>query len=162
MLFRIDAGDLKKLSRALKSEENGKELRKDLLREFRAAAKPVRDEMRANILAMPSKGVAHPGPSLRAGIARRVGIRTRLNGRTVAVWIKANETPNLRGFAAAPHHTNAAKGWRHPFMGDREQWYAQVGAPGWFDKPKLRNRLKFHRAAKKAMNSTADRIARKV
>lgn len=160
--LQVKTDDLRKLSKALRAEEDGKVLRRDLLREIRSAAMPVREEMRAGIRAMSSQGRAHAGPSLRAGIARRVVVETRMAGRSAGIRIKAKKTPTLRGFASAAKNTNSAKGWRHPVMADRNNWVAQRGAPGWFDKPTLRNRYRFNRACNRALNSTASRIARKV
>jgi hypothetical protein len=158
--FRVKATGLKELSRALRAEENGAGLRKDLVREFRSAAMPVRDEQRAGIKSMPSRGRGHAGPSLRSEIARRVVVDVRPSGANAGVRIEAKRTPNLRGFTNAPAATNNPGGW-HPKTFGKPSNRVQIGKPGWFKKPPLRNRYRFRRAASKAMDQMARRIARK-
>ena len=148
------------LARALKSEEDGKQLKKDLLRNLRNALKPVRDEVKAEINSMTSHGGSH-GLALRRTVARKVTVQTRLTGRSAGVKLIAKKTPDLRGFRNAPKRLNSKKGWRHPAFGDREDWVQQMGKPDWFDGPVRRRRSEFRKAVAQVLDEMADRIKRR-
>jgi hypothetical protein len=155
--------DLVKLGRALKAEEDGKQLKRDLVRNFKDALDPAVKEAKANMRAMPSRG--HAGPKLRADVARRVGVQVKLGRRTVGVSMRATGT-KVRGFSNAPRLLNKRSGWRHPNIaaGRRGQpdWVAQRSArPLWFDDPVQHRRREFRRAAIKAVDDMANRIARR-
>jgi hypothetical protein len=153
---------LRDLGRALRSVEDGKQLRKDLIRNIKAALKPSADEAKASIRSMPSAGVRRGGLSLRGQVAKRVVVETRLSGRSVGARVRAKKTPKARGFESAPKRLNRAAGWRHPFFGDTERWYSQVGKPDWFDGPMRAGRSRYRKGVLDAMEKTAREIARKV
>lgn len=150
--------DLQELARRLRKLEDGKELRRDLVRNLREAVKPAADEAKAAIRGAPVSGARHAGEGLRAAIARGVSVQVRTSGRTVGVRVRARKI-TVRGFVNAPKRWNRAKGWRHPVMGDRNNWVHQVGRPGWFDDPMRRRKPEYKRAAIKAMDETARKIA---
>lgn len=157
--IRHDLGDL---ARALRREEDGKQLRKDLVRNFREAVKPAVDEAKSSIRSMPSRG--HAGLSLRSDVARSVGMQVKTGGRSVGVKVRARGT-KVRGFTNAPRLLNSRKGWRHPNIGaghrGQRDWVAQLGEPDWFDGPMRSHRTAYRRAAIKAMDDMAQRIARR-
>jgi hypothetical protein len=155
--------DLEQLARALKAEEDGKQLRKDLARNLRDAVKPAVQDAKATMRSMPSRG--HAGPSLRADVARRTGVQVRLGGRTVGVKVRTTGT-KVRGFTNAPRLLNSRKGWRHPNIGagrrGQPDWVAQRSArPGWFDDPMKRGEPRYRKAATDAVEAMARRIARR-
>jgi hypothetical protein len=156
---RVDSSDLRRLGLALRVEENGKQLRRDLTKEIRRALAPAVAEARAGIMAMGSSGPS-AGVPLRAAIARQVRAEARLSGRTPGARVKAKKRGMPRGFVNAPKRTNRAAGWRHPVYG--HGWAQQFGRPGWFDEPMQRNKGAYRAAVIKAMGDTARRVTRRV
>jgi hypothetical protein len=146
---------LRDLNRALKSEENGRQLRRELTRNLRSALAPVRQEARHAIRSLRSRG--HRGRSIRTAIAQRLQIKASASGRSAGARIIAR-TVTLRGFIHAPRRFNAPN-FTHPvpFSDD----VTQVGKPGWFDDTVQRGRPRYRKAVIDAMDHTASRIARK-
>lgn len=149
---------LRDLGRALRSAEDGKDLRRELLKNIRAAAGPARQAARASIRSLHSAG--HPGRSIRSAIAQKVQVVAKTSGKTVGARIVANTTPGVRGFRHAPRRFNSARGWFHPEFDGTE--VHQVGKPGWFDDPIQKYKPEYRRAVVDAINTTANKIARKV
>lgn len=159
LTVHMTSDDLKALNRALRKEEDGKQLRKDLRTNMRAVLEPVRDQAREAVKAMPSHG--HAGPNLRAAVARKTVVEVRLAGRFTGVRVLTRKTPNLRAFRSAPRHINAGK-WRHPVYGNRNKWVTQKsGAKNWFDGTVRKHMPKYSRAVQAALDDVAKRIARK-
>ena len=154
--------DLNSLARALRREEDGKELRKDLVRNLRQAVAPAVDEAKGAIRSMSSRG--HAGLSLRSAVARAVTVQVKTGGKAVGVKVRARGT-TVRGFTNAPRLLNSAKGWRHPNIGagrrGQRDWVAQVGKPDWFDGPLRRHHAEYRKAVIQAMDDMAQRIARR-
>ncbi|MEU6267695.1 hypothetical protein [Saccharopolyspora shandongensis] len=153
--------EMKRLGQVLKNFEDGKDLRKQMTREIRQTANPVRQEARAAIRSMPSKGGYRKGRPLRAAIAQKIQIASRPTGRFVGVKITAGQTGSVRGFTHAARKTNFGR-WRHPVFGDSANWVSQNGEPGWFDNTMLRNRPTFRRAVRAVLEDYANRIARRI
>ena len=124
--------NLRQISRALRAEEDGKELRKELTRNMREALKPGAVRAKSSIMSM-SSTTPHDGPALKSAIARKIRPEVRITGKFPGAKIKAFKTKNLRGFPNAPKRTNRASGWRHPVYGNREVWVQQSGKVKWFD-----------------------------
>jgi hypothetical protein len=156
----IKPDKLNALARALRAEDDGKQLKKDLIRRLRQALKPAQDAVRQEINSMSSHGGSH-GLALRRTVARKVGMSTKLSGRSAAVKLIAKKTPDLRGFRNAPKRLNSKKGWRHPAFGDREDWVQQMGKPDWFDGPIRARRGEFRKAVAAVLDDMADRIKRR-
>ncbi|WP_411132702.1 hypothetical protein [Streptomyces sp. 030-HV] len=129
----LTASNLRNISNALKAEEDGKELRKELTKNMREALKPGAAQAKSAIMAM-SSVTPHDGPALKTSIARKIRPEVRITGKFPGAKIKAFKTKNLRDFPNAPKRTNRASGWRHPVYGNREVWVTQVGKVGWFDR----------------------------
>ncbi|MEU3972403.1 hypothetical protein [Streptomyces bacillaris] len=146
------------LVRAIRREEDGKLLRKELAKNMRDALRPGAAMAKSGIMAMPSAGTGM-GPGLRAGIAKKIRPEVKLGGRWTGARVKAFKTPGLRGFANAPKRTNRRDGgWRTLTYG-REPWRTQVGKRQWFDEA-FENDADRHRAAVyDAMESMARRLA---
>lgn len=150
---------LLELARVLRSMEDGKELKRDIVRELRKAAGPARQAVRAAIRSAPSAG--HPGRGLRSAIANKVQVVAKLNGKAVGVRIVAKETSSIRGFTNAPRRFNSTAGWFHPTFGGHPEEH-QFGKPGWFDDTIADRKSEFRDAVEDAMKEAAKRVARRV
>jgi len=146
------------LSRRLRVESDGKELRKELARNMRDALKPAAALAKSGIMAMSTSG---PGasPPLRSSIARKIRPEVKLGGRWSGARVKAFKTPAIRGFANAPKRTNRAKGWRHPVFGNSDIWVHQRGRENWFDRAFEGEAEKYRQACLDAMEEMAKRLA---
>jgi hypothetical protein len=154
----VESEDLARLTRILKDEANGKELRRELAKNLRHASEPARDAARSSIMAMESGGLEREGEPLREAIAHRVVTEARLSGRSTGAKVKARRlTQATRGFILAPKRTNATR-WRRRVYG-RDVWVEQVGKPRWFDDAMDANRSRWRDAVEEAMDHTAHRIA---
>src|ERR1044072_1036312 len=151
-----EQGDLRQLTRALNKEADGKELRRDLVRELKIAVEPVTALAPGSILSMASQGLS--APPLRSAVAAAVRTEARLSGRQAGVSAIAKKTGMPRGFRNAPKRLNARGGWRHPVRGNPNVWVSQKGKPGWFDDTMRRADPAAERAAKKAMDDMGKSI----
>lgn len=147
------------LTRAIRAEEDGKQLRKELAKNMREALKPAAAEAKSSIMAMPSSGIMPTAPALRSSIARKIRPEVKLGGRWSGARVKAFKTKNIRNFPNAPKRTNRASGWRHPVWGNREQWVQQHGRIEWFDRAFEGRANTYRSAVEQAMEDMARRIA---
>jgi hypothetical protein len=160
----VTSQDLADLALAIRFEQDGAVMRRELLQELRKASRPAKDAAKASILSMSSSGLRTGSSSLRQAIAKEIRQETRLTGKSAKVKIKVRKQ-QIRGFKNPAKHTNSAKGWRHPVFPQRGRegettWVRQVGKPGWFDDEMQRHREEYRAAVKAAMDRTAARIAR--
>jgi hypothetical protein len=146
------------LDRALRAEEDGKALRKELAKNMRDALKPAAELAKSGVMSMSSAG-ASSSPALRSAIAKKIKPEVKLGGRWSGARVKAKKTPGLRGFANAPRRTQRPGGWRSPVFGDREVWITHQGKPKWFDNAMEGRHAEYRRAVHEAMEATARRIA---
>lgn len=147
------------MARALRAEEDGREIKRDIVRQLRKAAQPVRQEVRAAIRSASTHG--HPGRSIRSAIAQKTQVVAKLTGKAVGVRIVAKETSSIRGFAHAPRRFNSAAGWHHPTFGEEPEQF-QVGKPGWFDDTIADRKREFRSAMEDVIKEAAKRVARRV
>ena len=147
------------LTRAIRAEEDGKELRKELAKNMREALKPGAAEAKSSIMAMPSQGLMPTAPALRSAVARKIRPEVKLGGRWSGARVKAFKTKNVRNFPNAPKRLNRAGGWRHPVFGNREVWVQQRGKVDWFDRAFQGRESVYKAAVEQAMNNMARRIA---
>ena len=146
------------LVRAIRAEEDGKALRKDLAKNMREALKPGAQQAKNSIMAMVSlRGGA--APALRTSIAKKIRPVVKLGGHWSGARVKAFKTKNIRGFPNAPKRTNRASGWRHPVFGNRENWVQQRGKLEWFDRAFKGREALYKQAVAEAMEDMARRIA---
>ena len=150
--------NLRAISRALRAEEDGKELRKELTRNMREALKPGAAQAKSAIMSMAST-TPHDGPALKTAIARKIRPEVRITGKFPGAKIKAFKTKNIRNFPNAPKRTNRASGWRHPVYGSREVWVQQSGKVKWFDHAFEGERDTYRRAVQVALADMVNRIA---
>jgi len=169
----VTSPDLVDLAIAIKYEEDGAVMRREFVRNLRAAVRPAADEAKASIMSMPSRGLLEKGPGLRASIAKNVKTQVSLSARQAKVKVRVPKNKSPRGFKNAPKATQLPGGWRHPVVQRplgkgvhgplaAPKWVGQIGKPGWFDVPLKSHREQYRRAVQEAANHTADRIARKV
>lgn len=147
------------LVRAIRAEEDGKELRKELAKNMREALKPGAQEAKSSIMAMPSSGLMPTAPALRTAVAKKIRPEVKLGGRWSGARVKAFKTKNVRGFPNAPKRLNRAGGWRHPVFGNREVWVQQHGKVDWFDRAFQGREGQYKAAVEEAMENMARRIA---
>ncbi|MFG2276974.1 hypothetical protein ACGFNY_45365 [Streptomyces chartreusis] len=150
---------LNALVRALRAEEDGKQLRKDLAKNMREALKPGAAEAKSSIMAMPTQAARPVTPALRTAIAKKIRPEVKLGGRWSGARVKAFKTKNIRGFPNAPKRTNRAGGWRHPVFGNRDVWVTQHGKRDWFDDAFKGREGIYREAVEQAMEDMARRIA---
>jgi gas vesicle protein len=146
------------LTRAIRAETDGKELRKELARNMRNALKPAAAEAKSSIMAMASSGLP-TAPALRASVAKKIRPEVKLGGQWSGARVKAFKTRNVRNFPNAPKRLNRAGGWRHPVYGNREVWVQQQGKVDWFDRSFEGREGQYRAAVEAAMENMARRIA---
>jgi len=156
--LELTSSNLRNVSNALKAEEDGKELRKELTKNMREALKPGAARAKSSIMSMAST-TPHSGPALKTAIARRIRPEVRITGKFPGAKIKAFKTKNLRNFPNAPKRTNRASGWRHPVYGNREVWVQQTGKVKWFDRAFEGEQAHYKRQVQFALADMVNRIA---
>jgi hypothetical protein len=167
--------DMKLLAARLKEADPA--LKRELRRNFRAAAEPVLGDVEQSILLMPS----HHDGTLRRQVARTVAVGTSFTAAGVRVQIDSNGAKMPPGKGTLPHHLDSGEGWNHPVYARgprftlrssrarRYRWMAagkrplvkqgawtwvhQEGKPGWFERPIADNAREFRDAALKAIDA---------
>lgn len=141
------AEEFLRLSKALK-HAGRTELRKELNKGMRRAAKPLIPKARAEALKrLPSKG------GLAKQVARepmRVQVRT---GRNPGVRIVVGRK---RGGARGANRGSI----RHPVFGNRQVWVTQPVPPGWFDEPLSDSAPAVRRDLERALHDIAEQVVR--
>jgi hypothetical protein len=145
------------LNRALRAEEDGRQLRRELGRNMRKSLQPAVERAAAGIMSMASAG-HDTSPALRPTIAKKIRPEVKLGGRWTGARVKARKTPNVRGFANAPKRTQRAAGWRTQTFGNGT-WRVQHGKVEWFDRAMAPHGPEYRRAVHEAMEDMAKRIA---
>lgn len=158
MTWQVSADDLRDIATALKYEENGSRLRRQLAKELREAVAPAVADAKGRLMSMGSSGRARHGEPLRRAVASRMQVQARLTGKAAGVKVRARKSGMPRGFANAPKRLNRDGGWRHPVFGNRNVWVEQRGAPGWFDDPMQQRTAEYRAAVERAVKGMADRI----
>lgn len=152
----VDQKQLRRVYAALRAEEDGKELSRDLVRELRDVAEPAAEAARAAILSMGSHSEALPG--LRGTVAHHTRVKVRLTGKRPGVMVRVDKNGMPRGFRNAPKRLNSARGWRHQVFGNPDVWVSQRGKPGWFDD----TMKKFTAEAREAAGHALDKVAKRI
>ncbi|MFE7559669.1 hypothetical protein [Kitasatospora sp. NPDC057500] len=144
------------LSAALKAEEDGKALRKDLAKNLREALKPAAQQAKTGIMSMSASMTE--SPALRSAIAQKIKPEVKLGGRWSGARVKARKIRGIRDFPNAPKRTQRPGGWRVQIFG-RDVWRTQRGKPDWFDRAMQGDTARYRQAIHEAMEATARRIA---
>jgi hypothetical protein len=128
--FEVEGlADLRLIRLAL--TQANREIPREMSKAVTTQARLLRDEARAEIVAMPTPQQAgHTG--MRKEIAAGVHVnRLPLVGDATGVRIGTRMTE--RDEAMLPRGMDSPiKGWRHPFFGDKTRWYRQHGIYSWF------------------------------
>ncbi len=149
----LDQRQLQAAAKACKDQADGKELRKALLRNLKAATAPLVVDLKAAI------GTASTGassPSITQAIAQSIKPTVRLSGQNTGVGVRAGTT-TVRGFKQAARRFNRPN-FRHPVYGG--PGYAnQIGKPGWFDDTTKERQDEAKRAVLAAMDEMGKTLA---
>jgi hypothetical protein len=126
-----DSGDLKRVTRQLREQANGKELVRDLRTGLRDVLRPVASEAKAAYRSAPSRrgGARRRGGSLRAALARATRVEVRTTGRMAGARIRVDGRKMPAGQRSLPQMWEGTKRWRHPVYGNREVWVNQRARP---------------------------------
>ncbi len=149
----FEQNELQAAARACKEQADGKDLRKALLRNLKAATAPLVVDLKAAI------GTASTGassPSITQAIARTIKPTVRLSGQNTGVGVRAGTT-TVRGFKQAARRFNRPS-FRHPVFGG-PGYSEQVGKPGWFDDTTKSRQDEAKRAVLAAMAETTQVLA---
>lgn len=156
--YTVDQRAIHVVRDAMAAEADGKALRRDLLREIRAAGRPLVPELQAAVRALPDVSPAAAEPSLRSAVAQQVAVGARLTGRATGLRVTVGTKKDPRGFRFAGRKLNRRAGWRHPVFGDQDRWVTQAGRQ-WFEPTILARRDDVRRAVLAAVEQMAQRIA---
>jgi hypothetical protein len=132
-----DAGDLKAVTRQLRGQADGKELRKELTDAIRTVLNPIKTEVQAAYRAGPSgRGKARRrGGSLRGALARATRVEVRTTGKLAGARIRVDGRkmpPRLGSIPAMYEGRPRGTPWRHPVFGNRDVWVAQQSHPTFY------------------------------
>lgn len=152
----VDQRALVEVARVLRTQADGKELRKGLVKGLRASAEPAIREAKASILAAPSQGRTVGAP-IRQEIAKRIKPVVRTSGSRTGVSIRVGKTSNVRGFNQAARQFNKPQFRHRVYGGDR--WVVQRGKPGWFDDPMQARKPEFRDDVVAVVQRMADELA---
>lgn len=121
-----DAGDLKRVAKALKQAADGKTLRKELTGELRGQANPMVGRVQAAWLSAPSGG--HGGstrarrgqPDLRKLLAKATRAQVRFTGKEAGVRVRTDGRKMPDRMKALPGYAEGIRRrpWRHPIFGE--------------------------------------------
>jgi hypothetical protein len=115
-----DTGDLKRLSRDLGKTAEGKELRKELGRAFRAILRPILVEVKASYSG---------GRHLRPALKRATRMEVQLTGKNPHASIRVDGRRMPDGMRKLPAYYEGEARWRHPVFGNKEVWVDQSPRP---------------------------------
>lgn len=155
----VDQQGLAAVARVLKSEADGKTLRRGLMRELKSTAAAPIARAQAEILATSSQGLSR-GVSLRSTVAHSIKPTSRLSGQMTGVSIRQAQTPQLRNFKMAGRRFNRSS-FRRPVFG-AARYVVQVGNPEWFDRPMQAAKPDFKADVQRVVQELANTLAARV
>lgn len=131
MLVKVRHGDdLRRLSRDLRKEADGKALRRQFVKDVRAEVRPLQNAVKAAYQAAPSESARRPGqPSLRRSLAKATTTEVRLSGRRAGVTLRVSGKKMPEGQRRLPKLWEGESEWRHPVHGNTEVWVSQPARP---------------------------------
>lgn len=153
--YTVDQKAVHAIRDAMAAEADGKQLRRDLLRELREVGKPLVPDLQSAVRSIPA--VTRAEPPLRDAVAQQVTVGARMSGRQTGLRIAVGTKKDPRGFRFAGRRLNSRKGWRHPVFG-RDTYVQQYGRE-WFDPTVLKRRDDARAAVMAAIDAMARRIA---
>ncbi len=102
-------------------------LRRSLLKNLRAAAKPVQDEVKRNAFAIPATGMKSTGLRTALMRATHTTVSMSVKGATVKVVTDSKRMPP--GQTGMAENMEGPKPFRHPVYGNRAVWVTQQSHP---------------------------------
>lgn len=141
------AEELAQVTARLKAAGEG-ELRKELLRGLRNAAKPMVTAARESA----RDTLPHRGGLNEVVAGSRFAVRTRTSGRNPGVRVVALSSHNLRLMDRGVV--------RHPVFGNRDVWRTTRVRPGWFSGRLEREAPEIRQQLVRVMDGVAERITR--
>lgn len=137
-LLRVQGAEqLRRLAKDLRKHEEGREIRKGVVRSLKDVANEVVRAEKAAVLALPSKGEnARRGRrSLRRRFATATQSRVRASGKDAGVSVLINPKRMPEGQQNLPAYWNRERGYerlRHPVFGDPDTWVQDQHVTPWF------------------------------
>ena len=155
----VDQRAVKAVAKALREQEDGKALRKDLIAELKTAVAPGVAAVQGKLNAIPHTTAAVTAPTLSSYLSARVKPNVRLSGQRTGIQVKIRKTPQLRGFNNAARMLNLGT-WRHKVFG-RDVWVQQVmpTMKGFFDETLAKDKPLYRAAVIGAVEKMAKRVA---
>ncbi|SRR6266581_4323130 len=155
----VDQRAVQVVAKALREQEDGKALRKDLIAELKTAVAPGVASIQSKLTAIPHTTAAVTTPTLSSYLSARVKPVVRLSGQRTGIQVKIRKTPQLRGFTNAARMLNLGT-WRHKVFG-REVWVQQVmpTMKGFFDDTLAKDKPLYRAAVIGAVEKMAKRVA---
>jgi hypothetical protein len=158
--------DLRAIHRALREHADGKQLRKEFVRQLGRIARPLVPKVKAAWLAAPSQGHgtstrARQGqPDLRALLAKSTRSEVRLAGKQAGVRVRTDGRKMPSGMRALPTYAEGTKPrWRHPAYGNRGAWAGQRPFPRFYATVQPNEQAAQH-AAEQAVQAVFQQIVR--
>jgi hypothetical protein len=162
----LGADDLKAIAEAFNEHADGRELRAELVEQFRDVTDPLRDRVKAAWKASPSKGhgtstrARQAQPGLRSLLSRATRTEIRLGRKAAGVAVRTDGRRMPDGMKRLPHYAEGTNPrWRHPVFGNREVWVEQPPFPRFFAAVQP-DETRARRAAEQAVESVLDKIAK--
>lgn len=133
-MFEIDDSDLRQamlhLARAMRQPGVDKRIKRTVSAKLRKIAKPMAEERKRRVLALPSKG--HSGVSMRHAVARQTRVATRWSGKDAGISVVQRARGMPRDFAYAGRAFNRESGWNPTTLGGEVE-HQQMRPASWFD-----------------------------
>lgn len=166
----VDQHILVTLRKAMDAEADGKALRRDLIKDLRAAATPGVPKVQAAVRQLPDVSPAFSEPRLREAVAKQVKVKVALSGKNPGVKFAIGTKNDPRGFRFAARRLNRPEGWRHPVFGrasngeSTDAWVVQKGNNGvkWFEPTILRDKSEYLDAVRDAVDRMGMRVAARI
>lgn len=152
----VDQQALADVARVLKSEADGKTLRRELIKTLKATAAGPIGKAKSEMLSTPSRGLGQ-GASLRSTVAGSIKPVSRLSGQATGVSIRQARTPQLRNFKMAGRRFNRGE-FRRPVFGT-DRYVVQAGNLEWFDRPMQDAKPDFKNDVTRVVQELADTLA---
>jgi hypothetical protein len=144
----LGEAEFRKLGPRFRKAANGSDVRKQLTKRLRGAAKYALDDTKRAVMAVNSRGIkggAHArrerayrlnrpkgrviGHGLRETVARSLKTRIKYSGFTVGLRIYSDTRVMTNRQKRLPYYLDGQGRWRHPVFGNRNVWVGQLGQP---------------------------------
>lgn len=158
----VDQRAIQRVAKALKEQEDSKQLKKDLIGGLKEAAAPAVSQVQGKLNAIPHDTAATVEPTLSSYLSARVKVTTRFSGQRTGVSVRIGKTPQLRKFNSAARMLNVGT-WRHKVFG-RDVWVQQTTSTmkGFFDDTLSKDKPAYRAAVVAVLEKMARRIAERV